>query len=68
MDHETINLVGGPCDGETRHWDGGDYLQVEERKPVKFSSRLNASQRVSLTTHLYRRERGTGTFLHQSSN
>lgn len=57
MTYETITLVGGPCDGETRSWDGGNWLEVKEKPTTKLFGRATAAFREAMIrTHLYSRD------------
>lgn len=56
MAHEVIHLVGGPADGQTLAWNGGDWLEQIERPAIKLSLVGKAiPETVSYITHLYRR-------------
>lgn len=58
MTYESIQLIGGPADGETRSWDGGDYIEVQQREDVKIGSSATASFRKLFTVkHVYRRRK-----------
>lgn len=57
--YEQIRLIGGPCDGETHMWDGGDYFEVAERPPVALRpmERFDVvrAEDIQITRHTYRR-------------
>lgn len=54
---KSITLVGGPCDGQSLLWQGGDVLQMQERAPVGLT--VGWPKDAQPPRHTYRRSINT---------
>ena len=55
-DYETIQLVGGPANGQIHKWDGGNHFSVEVKPTTLFGNATAAFRELMVRKHTYIRD------------